>query len=155
MELKIGNKAPAITLHNSDKQMVDVQFQTGITVLLFFPAAFTGVCTSQFCEIRDHFIKDQNQGTQIYGISVDSIFTLDVFKRTNHYKNVFLSDFNKEVSRSYGVLYEQWIFNMRGVSKRSAFVIDKEGIIQYAEILDNPGNEPNYNAIYKIIEKLR
>lgn len=115
--------------------------------MLFFPQAFTSVCTKELCSIRDNIAQYNNVNAQVFGISVDSIFTLAKFKEEQKLNFPLLSDFNKEASQAYGALYENWIFDMKGVSKRSAFVIDEAGIIQYAEVLENAGDLPNFEAI--------
>jgi peroxiredoxin len=91
----------------------------------------------------------------VLGISVDSVFTLAKFKETENLNFPLLSDFNKEVSTAYGCLYAEWILDMKGVSKRSAFVIDAQGIVQYAEVLDNPGNLPDFQKIQEILAGLK
>jgi peroxiredoxin len=79
---------------------------------------------------------------EVLGISVDSVFTLAKYREEQQYNFPLLSDFNKEVSLNYGCLYQEWILEMKGVSKRSAFLIDKDGFIRYAEVLENPGEQP-------------
>ncbi|HMX37534.1 MAG TPA: redoxin domain-containing protein, partial [Ferruginibacter sp.] len=91
---------------------------------------------------------------QVLGISVDSVFTLARYKEDQQYNFPLLSDFNKEVSTLYGSLYESWILDMKGVSKRSAFLIDKKGIIQYAEVLENAGEVPDFNSINQLLAGL-
>ena len=88
------------------------------------------------------------------GISVDSVFTLKKYREDQHFDFTLLSDFNKEVSITYGCIYHDWILDMKGVSKRSAFIIDKEGIIRYAEILENAGDLPNFEVINRALSEL-
>ena len=156
MALKAGDKAPNFKLYNSEKEEVSLDNFQGKNkvVLLFFPQSFTGVCTKELCSTRDDITFYQNLDAQVLGISVDSVFTLGKFKEDQKLNFPLLSDFNKEVSRSYDSLYEDWILDMKGVSKRSAFVIDKSGIIRYAEILDNPGEVPNFGAVKSTLESL-
>ena len=90
----------------------------------------------------------------MFGISVDALQTLAKFKEDQHLNFTLLSDFNKDVSRLYESIYEQFGYNMKGVSKRSAFVIDKEGMIQYAEVLENAGEIPDFNKIKTALEKI-
>ena len=116
-------------------------------VLLFFPAAFTSTCTRELCTFRDKLARYNDMDAQVYGISVDMPFSLKVFKEQQHLNFPLLSDFNKEASTAYDTIYENWAMDMRGVSKRSAFVIDKEGKIAYAEVLENASLEPDYGAI--------
>ena len=156
MALKAGDKAPNFKLYNSEKEEVSLDNFQGKNkvVLLFFPQSFTGVCTKELCSTRDDITFYQNLDAQVLDISVDSVFTLGKFKEDQKLNFPLLSDFNKEVSRSYDSLYEDWILDMKGVSKRSAFVIDKSGIIRYAEILDNPGELPNFGAVKSTLESL-
>lgn len=148
MSVSVGQNAPDFTLHNSEKEVVTLSSFAGKNLLLlFFPQAFTGVCTQELCAIRDDIARYNTANAQVLGISVDSVFTLAKFKQEQQYNFPLLSDFNKEVSRAYGAIYEEWILGMKGVSKRSAFVIDKDGVVQYAEVLENPGELPNFEAI--------
>ena len=91
----------------------------------------------------------------MFRISVDSLQTLGRFKEDQQLNFTLLSDFNKEVSAAYGSLYEMFGYNMKGVSKRSAFVIDKQGIVQYAEVLDNAGQVPDFVRIRETLERLK
>ena len=148
MSIKVGEKAPSFTLRNSATEEVSLSDYKGKNVVaLFFPLAFTGVCTTELCEIRDSIAEYNNMNAEVVAISVDSPFTLAKFKEEQGYNFPLLSDFNKEVSRAYGSLYEDFVLDMKGVSKRSAFVIDKEGTIKYAEILENAGDIPNFAAV--------
>ncbi len=156
MILTNGSKAPGFKLRDTEKKEVSLEDYKGQNVLLlFFPLAFTGTCTEELCLIRDEksFYDDIN--AQILAISVDSLFTLEKYKAEQGYNFPMLSDFNKDVSRSYGALYDDFVLGMKGVSKRSAFVIDAKGTIQYAEVLDNAGELPNFETINSILEKLR
>lgn len=150
MALSVGEKAPDFTLYNSEKTKVNLSDFAGSknVLLLFFPMAFTGVCTKELCQVRDDINKYQNDSTEVLGISVDSVFTLDKFKTEQQYNYSLLSDFNKEVSNAYASIHESFTdMDMKGVSKRSAFVIDRNGILQYVEVLDNPGAMPDFEAI--------
>ncbi len=148
MAIEVGQKAPDFTLFNTEKQPVTLSEQQGKNVLLlFFPLAFTSVCTKELCAIRDNMSLYNNANAEVFGISVDSLFTLAKFKEEQHYNFPLLSDFNKEVSKAYGSLYEKFGFEMLGVSKRSAFLVDKEGTVQYAEVLENAGDVPDFAAI--------
>ena len=91
---------------------------------------------------------------QVIGISVDSIFTLAKYKEEQQYNFPLLSDFNKEVSALYDTLYTEWILDMKGVSKRSAFVIDKAGVICYAQVLESAGDMPDFKAINEVLDGL-
>src|ERR1700712_2655895 len=137
MALQIGQSAPEFTLYDSEKNKVSLADYKGKNVLLlFFPQAFTRVCTAELCSLRDNISIYDTANAQVFGISVDSVFTLAKFKEEQQYNFPLLSDFNKEISTAYGSLYDNFAFDMRGVSKRSAFVIDKDGIVRYAEVLE-------------------
>ena len=155
MKIEIGQKAPLFTLTDTEKKAVNLADQQGKNVvLLFFPLAFTSVCTAELCATRDDIATYNNANAQVYGISVDSLFRLGKFKEHQRLNFPLLSDFNKEVSAAYGSLYSEFAFGMKGVSKRSAFVIDKNGIVQYAEVLENAGEQPNFNAIKEVLSRL-
>jgi peroxiredoxin len=148
MSLNIGDTAPSFVLKDSAMQDVDLtSFSGKNVVLLFFPFAFTGVCTTELCQMRDDMAKFNNMNAEILAISVDSPFTLAKFKEENKLEFPLLSDFNKEVSKAYHALYEEFVAGMKGVSKRAAFVVDKTGTIKYVEVLENAGNLPNFEAI--------
>ncbi|KYP16229.1 redoxin domain-containing protein [Flavihumibacter sp. CACIAM 22H1] len=156
MSISVGQSAPNFSLYDSEKNKVSLQDQKGKNVvLLFFPQAFTGVCTTELCSVRDSISQYNTTNAQVFGISVDSIFTLAKFKESEQLNFPLLSDFNKEVSASYDSLIEDFVFDMKGVSKRSAFVIDKEGVIRYAEILDKVTDIPDFAAIQQTLEKLQ
>ena len=147
MAIQPGQPAPQFTLSSSElKQVSLADFKGKKVVLHFFPLAFTGVCTTQLCTMRDNFGYYDGLNAQILGISVDSPFTLAKFKEENNYQFTLLSDFNKEVSTAYGAIYEQF-FGMKGVSKRAAFVIDEHQVITYAEVLEDANNLPDFDAI--------
>ena len=123
MKIEVGQKAPEFALFNSEKNKVALADYKGKNVLLlFFPQAFTGVCTKELCSIRDDIGRYSNASAEVLGISVDSVFTLAKFKEEHGYNFPLLSDFNKQASDSYGALYADWILDMKGVSRRSAFV---------------------------------
>ncbi|MEM9260893.1 MAG: redoxin domain-containing protein [Bacteroidota bacterium] len=148
MALKAGDKAPLFTLHASDTSEVSLSDYAGRNVIvLFFPLAFTGVCTEEMCTMRDALADFNSMNTDVVAISVDSPFTLAKFKESENLNFPLLSDFNKEVSRQYGALYDTFVLGMEGVSKRSAFIVDAEGIIRYAEVLESAGDLPNFAAI--------
>lgn len=155
MSITLGQKAIDFTLFNTDKKEVKLSDFLGKKVIIhFFPQAFTGVCTTQLCTMRDNLNYYTNLNAVVLGISVDSIFTLGKFKEEQNYNFDLLSDFNKEVSRSYGAIYEDWILNMKGVSKRSAFIIDSEGTVQYAEVLESAGDLPNFEKIQETVARI-
>lgn len=155
MSLQIGQQAPDFTLHNTDKNKISLSDYKGKNVvLLFFPLAFTGVCTNELCSMRDSMAVYAGLNAEIIAISVDSLFTLDRFKKEHNLDFELLSDFNKEVSSAYDCLYETFVFDMKGVSKRSAFVIDQAGAIRYAEVLESAGDLPDFEAIKACLTSL-
>lgn len=148
MSIQTGQQAPQFSLVSSDRSTINLADHKGKKVILhFFPFAFTGTCTTQLCTMRDSFGYYDGLGAQIFGISVDSPFTLAKFKEEYQYQFPLLSDFNKEASQAYGALYEEFVLGLKGVSKRAAFVIDEEGKVIYAEVLDNAGDLPDFEAI--------
>ena len=148
MALSIGQTAPTFTLFSSENKPVSLADYAGKNVvLLFFPMAFTSVCTAELCDMRDNLHTYTDLNAEILAVSVDSPFTLAKFKEEQNLPFPLLSDFNKEVSEAYGALYENFVMNMKGVSKRAAFVIDETGQIKYAEVLENAGNVPDFNAV--------
>ncbi len=152
-KISVGDKAPEFTLRDTDKSEKSLNDYAGQhVVLLFFPLAFTGVCTKELCGVRDELNIYKDLDAQVVAISVDSLFTLEQFKAAEKLNFPLLSDFNKEVSRSYGSIYEDFVLGMKGVSKRSAFVISPEGMIKYAEILEDAGQIPNFDNIKKALE---
>ena len=155
MAISIGQAAPDFTLFDSEKKPVTLSEQKGKNVLLlFFPLAFTSVCTKELCGVRDNISRYHSANAQVLGISVDSVYTLAKYKAEQSYNFPLLSDFNKEVSEAYDSLFKDWILNMKGVSKRSAFVIDKEGIVRYAEVLESAGEMPDFDKINAVLENL-
>lgn len=154
--ISVGQAAPDFSLFSSDKTKVSLQdFKGKNVLLLFFPQAFTSVCTAELCSVRDNMHQYADLNVQALGISVDSVFTLAKFKEEQQYNFPLLSDFNKQVSTAYNSIYTDWILDMKGVSKRSAFLIDREGVIRYAEILENPGEQPDFKAIQEAIATLQ
>ena len=148
MSLQPGSPAPQFTLYSSALKEVSLSDFKGKKVIIhFFPMAFTGTCTTQLCTMRDNFGYYDGLNAVILGISVDSPFTLAKFKEDNNYQFDLLSDFNKEVSTTYGAIYEQFVFGLKGVSKRAAFVIDEEQNITYAEVLEVATDLPDFTAI--------
>ncbi|MEO8403683.1 MAG: redoxin domain-containing protein [Chitinophagaceae bacterium] len=156
MNIEIGKPAPDFSLYDSDKNKVTLSELKGQNVLLlFFPFAFTSVCTAELCGVRDNISLYDKANATVFGISVDSTYTLAKYKEEQHYNFRLLSDFNKEASAAYDSLEEVWgNMAMKGVSKRSAFVIDKKGVIRYAEILAHTGLVPDFVAIEKVLTEL-
>lgn len=155
MNIQVGQIAPDFTLFDSTKSQVTLSDHKGSNVLLlFFPLAFTSVCTAELCSVRDNLTSWEGLNAKVFGISVDSLYTLARYKEDQGLNFSLLSDFNKEVSKLYGTIYEQFGYGMQGVAKRSAFLIDKEGVVQYAEVLDNAGLQPNFAAIQQKLAEI-
>jgi glutaredoxin-dependent peroxiredoxin len=156
MAATVGQKAPEFQLVDQDKNTVTLSSLKGKNViLLFFPAAFTSVCTKEMCQTRDELSFYNGMDAHVFGISVDMPFTLAKYKADNNLNFPMLSDFNKEASTAYGCLYENWILGLKGVSKRSSFVIDKEGVVRFAQILENANDYPDFEGIKKTLESLK
>ncbi|MCC5925271.1 MAG: redoxin domain-containing protein [Bacteroidetes bacterium] len=154
MGLKKGDKAPAFTLKDTDGNDVALtQYAGKPVVLLFFPLAFTGVCTKELCLVRDEFEMYEQLDAQILAISVDSFFTLQKFKQEQNLNFPLLSDFNKEVAEAYDAIYDEF-FGMKGVAKRSAFVVSATGEIAYAEVLEKASDLPDFEAIKSTIKSM-
>ncbi len=155
MSVAVGQKAPDFKLFNTEKKEISLADYKGKNlVILFFPLAFTGVCTAELCSIRDNYNVYTSLNAEVIGISIDSLFSLERFKKEQSYNFDLLSDFNKTTAKDYDSLYERFGFGMLGVTKRSAFVIDKDGIIQYAEILEDANKQPDFEKIKATLEKI-
>ena len=146
--LHIGDPAPDFTLFDTERQATTLSALKGSkVVLLFFPFAFTSTCTAELCATRDDIAFYQNLNAQVFGISVDSPFTLAEFKAQQKLNFPLLSDFNKTVSEAYDALYETFTMQLLGVSRRAAFVVNEAGNIIYAEVLESAGSLPNFEAV--------
>src|SRR5258708_24571651 len=154
MSATVRSKAPDFALMNENREAVTLRSQKGHPVVLaFVAAAFSGVCTKELCTFRDSMAKLNSAKAQVYGISVDTFFTLGAFKKDQNLNFPLLSDFNKDVIRAYGVFNEDMI-GLKGIAKRSTFVIDKDGVVRYAEVLEDARNEPNYDKVFEALAKL-
>jgi peroxiredoxin len=148
MSIKKGDRAIEFNLPQKPKDEVDLGQYIGKekVVLLFFPLAFSGVCTAEMCAMRDNWNQFENLGAKVFGISVDSPFVTDKFRQTENIPFPILSDFNKDVSRKYGVLHDD-LMGLKGVSKRSAFVIGQDGTVKYAWVTEDPKVQVDFEAI--------
>ncbi len=146
--LKVGDQAPDFTLKNTEQEYVKLSElnKDSQVVVFFFPLAFTSVCTTELCTVRDDFSSYEALNAKVVGVSVDSPFTLASFKEQESYNFELLSDFNKEASTAYGAIYEE-LMGLKGVAKRSTFVIGKDGKVKFAEVLPSPGDLPNFEAV--------
>lgn len=155
MSITKGTQAPDFSLISDEKKEVALSaLENKNKVLLFFPAAFTGVCTTELCSVRDNIADYNNLNAEVMGISVDMPYTLAKLKEEQKLNFPLLSDFNKEVSQKYETIYDEFVLGLKGVSKRSAFVIDKNNVVQYAEVLDDAGQLPNFDAIKETLASL-
>mgnify|MGYP003524638634 CR=1 FL=1 len=145
MSVQVGQDAPDFTLKNTERQDVTLSSLRGQknVVLLFVPFAFSGVCTTELCAVRDNLNNYANLNAEVMAISVDK----------ENLNFTLLSDFNREVSQAYGAYYDNFI-GFQGVARRAAFVIDKTGKVQYAEVLDNAGNVPNFDKVRETLQGL-
>lgn len=150
--MKKGDKVHNFELQNSNGENVSLDdiLKDGKTLLLFFPLAFSSVCTDEMCTVRDNMKMYNSLDVNVVGISIDSFFVLKAFKKANNINFTLLSDFNKEVSTQFGVLYEDF-FGMKGVSKRASFVINQDHTIEFAEVLEDSGDLPDFKQIQKAI----
>ncbi len=153
-KIAAGQKAPDFTLQDSEgkERSLSGLLKEGDVVLLFFPLAFSGVCTKQMCSVRDNMKMYNSLGAIPIGISVDSFFTLNAFKKAQNLNFPLLSDFNKEITAGYGVLNDDF-FGMHGVAKRAVFVIGKDGTLKHQQILDDADNLPDFRGIVQAIKK--
>jgi glutaredoxin-dependent peroxiredoxin len=155
MALATGTQAPEFTLKSKQSDgLHDVSLSSQLgqksVLLLFFPLAFTGVCTDELCSVSGGLSDYDDLGAVVYGISVDSPFAQEAFAEKAGINFLLLSDFNKEVSAAYDVLYGEFLpgkLGFQGVAKRSAFVVNKEGIITYAWSSDDPGKVPPFDEV--------
>src|SRR3954467_927723 len=145
MPVDVGSKAPDFTLMDQDRQPVTLSQQKGAPVLLaFFPAAFSSVCAKELCTFRDSLAVLNRAQAQVYGISVDTFFSLKAFQDQQQLTFPLLSDFNKQAIRDYGVFNEDMI-GLRGIAKRAVFVTEKDALVRHKEVLDDARNEPKYH----------
>jgi glutaredoxin-dependent peroxiredoxin len=151
----VGVKAPDFTLPSTigDKFTLSEHFGKESVVLSFYVFDFSPVCTKEMCSFRDGLADLEKLNATVVGISIDSLWSHKAFAQSLNIKFPLLSDFNKEISRKYGVLYED-LRGLRGVSKRSVFVIDKEGVIRYRWVSEEPGKEPNYTEVQDILKSI-
>ena|SRR3984957_2739870 len=154
MSADVGAKAPDFTLTNQDREPVTLSAQRGHPVVLaFFPAAFSSVCTKELCTFRDRLASLNQANAQVFGISVDTFFTLKAFQADQKLTFPLLSDFNKQAIRDYGVFNEDMI-GLKGIAKRAVFVLDRDGVVRYREVLDDARNEPDYEKVFKALAAL-
>lgn len=163
MSIKVGDKAPNFTLVTktaNGPELVTLSDLIGKSniVLLFVPMAFTGGCTTEFCNISNGISEYDALDAKVLGISGDNPFAQEAWAQKEGITITLLSDYDHAVTEAYGVAYKQFLpeanLIMGGVSKRSAFVIDKAGIVQYAEVQEHPKDMPDFEAIKSTLRSL-
>lgn len=153
--VKVNEKAPDFILYNTDLKPVKLSdFKGKVVVLSFFPAAFTSVCTKEMCTFRDSMSKFNDMNAVVLGISVDPPFSNKAFKDHNKLNFDILSDYNREVVKKYDVSWEFPFLPGYILAKRSVFIVDKEGIVRYKWISDDPAVEPPYQEVEKVISSI-
>ena len=157
MPLPVGTKAPDFTLKTKTADgLKDVKlsdnFSRKQTVLLFFPAAFTGVCTQEMCDISGGLGQYSGLDAEVYGISVDSPFAQEAWAKQNGITVTLLSDLNKTATKAYGVLFPN-LAGMYETAARAAFVIGRDGVITYAEQTPTPKDLPDFAAVQAALKK--
>ena len=156
MAAEVGQQAPDFELFDNDKNPTKLSDSKGKNVVLaFFPGAFTGVCTTEMCTFRDRSDSFNSMNAQVYGISVDAIFSQKAFSDANNLTFPLLSDYKREVGAAYGVSSPNFA-GMEGytASERAVFVIDKDGVIRFKWVGENPGKEPDYDEVQRVVDKL-
>jgi len=158
MPIKVGSKAPDFTLKSKNATgLVDIKLSENFgkknTVLLFFPAAFTGVCTKEMCDISANIDQYSSLNAAVVAISVDTPFAQEAWAKQDKITLTLASDLNKEVTKSYDVLFPM-LAGIGDTSARAAFVIDKQGVVQYAEQTATPKDMPNFEAVKAALAKL-
>lgn len=158
MPIETGQRAPDFTLYSDQTNAWTLSEDGGDqhTLLLFFPGAFTGVCTAEMCSVNADLSEYNDLDANVVGISTDSPFVLKHFKEENGLDFTLLSDHDGEVSARYDSKYDHDFTPMEldRIAKRSAFVIDRDGVVRYAEVLDNAGEQPDFEAIQRTLRDL-
>ncbi|MGE0041818.1 MAG: peroxiredoxin [Vicinamibacterales bacterium] len=155
MSADLGTKAPDFTLMNQDREPVTLSqlLANGPVVIAFFPAAFSGVCEKELCTFRDSMSEFNTMQAQVVGISVDTFFALKAWSEQHKFAFPLLSDFNKDVIRAYDV-YNPDMIGLKGIAKRSVFVVDTQGMVRHREVLEDARNEPDYAAVRSALQSL-
>jgi len=151
--MKVGDKATNFTLQNSEGKEISLKGETeqNKALILFFPLAFSSVCSAEMCNTRDNMKLYNSLNVNVLGISVDSFYTLREFKKYNNLNFTLLSDFNKVVSSQFNVLYEDF-YGMKGIAKRSAFIINQDLMVEYSEVLEDASKQPDFKAIQSALK---
>ena len=157
MVLRLGQKVPEFALPDADQKTRSLTELTkqGPVILAFFPFAFSGVCDKEMCTFRDGLGSLQGVGAQLVGISVDSAYSLKAFAQTYNLQFPLLSDFNKKITKLYGVLQDPWVgLGYKGVAKRAVMIVDQQKKLRYRWVTDDPSEEPPYTEVVKAAQKL-
>ncbi|HWN96275.1 MAG TPA: redoxin domain-containing protein [Methylomirabilota bacterium] len=159
MAIPVGSKAPDFSLKSRQAgNVVDVKLADNLgkktTVVLFFPLAFTGVCTTEMCDVTAGLNSYQQVNADVIGISVDSPFAQEAWAAKEKIGITLASDLNKKTAKDYGVLLDD-LGGFGSTAARAAFVIDKNGVVQYSEQTPTPKDLPNFNAIRETLGKLK
>ena len=156
MALEVGTKAPDFTLVNQDREPVTLSHEVrkGHVVLAFFPGAFSSTCTSEMCSFRDTMSRFKTVNAHVLGVSTDTFFALKAWGDQQHFEFPLLSDYNKDVIRAYGVVNPDMI-GLKDIAKRAVFVIDREGVVRYREVLDDARNLPDYAKLSEALENIK
>ncbi len=156
MSLTTGQQAPDFNLPDKDKKFHTLaEYKGKNVVLFFFPAAWTGACTKEMCTVQENFNVYSSMNAVTIGISTDTIFALKRFSEDYKLENlVLLSDFNKDAIKAYDVVFNGFVVGYNGVAMRSTFLIDKNGVLRYQEILKAQGDQPDMEALQNAIKAL-
>lgn len=155
--MTLGSQAPNFTLVDDEKNEVSLSDFSGKNVLLlFFPAAFTGVCTTELNAVNNELDLYSGKDVSVLGISTDTPFVLAEFKKANSLDYPLLSDHNCLASNLYGTKYNEgeFVFGLDRISRRAAFLVDKEGLVRYSEVLESAGDQPDFDKIKTILDSL-
>ncbi len=161
MAIKVGDSAPDFTLvsFTPSADPVDISLSSfkgkKNVLILFFPQAFTGVCTDEMCTVVDKYDELTGNDTEILGISVDGTFVQKAFAKQNNIKHALLSDFNKEVIKKYDVVHETFAHGMKNTAKRAVVLIGKDGLVKYVEVTENPGVQVNFEKLKEAVKNLK
>ncbi len=156
MAVEVGQTAPEFTLYDTDRSRRSLSdFRGKNVVLAFYPGAFTGVCTTEMCALRDRMDQFNSLNAQVLGVSVDPPFAQQAWAESNNLNFPLLSDFDRRVVNQYGVALE----NLAGLegyvaANRAVFVVDKDGVVRYKWVAPSPVNEPDYAEIQGALHQL-
>ena len=157
MAVRVGENAPDFTLVDTAlKPRALKEFLGKTTILAFFPAAFTGVCTKEMCTFRDSLSELNSAGAQVVAISADTPFSNKAFAEQNRLSFPVLSDYTREAIRAFGIAFPD-LAGLKGltVAKRAVFILDRQGVVRYAWVSEDPKKEPDYTAVANAAQSLK